>query len=92
MRIIYRYLSSFCLATTLVLTVASAGCTGQVRIRDEDHDDWHRCMMRITSTGGTWEKGMKNIVITRSSTATSSTTIGTGGTALRIPTGISRLR
>ena len=42
MRRIYHCLSSFCLATVLVITAASAGCAGRVRIYDDDHRDWHQ--------------------------------------------------
>ncbi len=42
MRGIFRYLSSFCLVATLVITAASAGCAGRVRVYDEYHSDYHR--------------------------------------------------
>jgi hypothetical protein len=41
MRRIYSYLSSFCLAFTIIIAVAGIGCAGRVRIYDSYHDDYH---------------------------------------------------
>jgi hypothetical protein len=42
MRRIYRYVSPIFLAAIFVAASGSSGCTGEVRIRDEYHGDWHR--------------------------------------------------
>ena len=42
MRRIYRYISPIFLAAIFVAAGGSSGCTGEVRIRDEYHGDWHR--------------------------------------------------
>jgi hypothetical protein len=38
---IKRILSSACLAASLLITVAGAGCAGRVRVYDEYHSDYH---------------------------------------------------
>lgn len=38
---IKRILSSTCLSASLLITVASSGCAGRVRVYDEYHSDYH---------------------------------------------------